>query len=368
MKKYVGIALAALVAFSACTKVERDPMPASKISFVVGDYAHRTKADPAAGHTLFSDVSTTFNSRAFLYGAGVSGVQHFFGTGDGEVVEFDGTNAWAPGAVSGKEYYWPFSSESYINFVCWYDKNGTPSVHADSLDETQMHWLERTIVADDEIMFADEAWRYNNNDNAQFLYEASAGVPVLFHHALAQVGFRARIKSGCDVSTSGMTRWEVSISDVALSNVYNTGTLNLSNTDPDSRTIVPWTVDGGNWTDLDDAASVEIAGTSQVALNASSETVLQAPRTVLPQPVNNNMMLTFNYRISSYRGNSETPFSVEYMSFSGSLKAFTPEIEAWGLGQRIIYTIVIDPSTDTILFDPSLTDWVAGEGGGVTVE
>ena len=191
---------------------------------------------------------------------------------------------------------------------------------------------------------------------------------MLFHHALAQVGFRARIKSGCDVSTSGLTRWEVSISDVALSNVYNTGTLNLSNADPDSRTIVPWTVDGGNWTDLDDAASVEIAGTSQVALNASSETVLQAPRTVLPQPVNNNMMLTFNYRISSYRGNSETPFSVEYMSFSGSLKAFTPEIEAWGLGQRIIYTIVIDPSTDTILFDPSLTDWVAGEGGGVTVE
>ena len=364
MKKFVGIALAALVAFSACTKVEREPMPAGKISFTVGNYAH-TKAAPDTNS--LRTISDNFNSRAFMYGAGVSGVQHFFGTGAGEVIGYDSTeNCWTPGVVSGKEYYWPFSPQSYINFVCWYDKNGSPSVHADSLSETQLHWLNRTIVADDEILVADEAWRFNRNKNARFAYEANAGVPVLFHHALAQISFRAKIKDGCETSTSGNTRWGVSLLNVKLSDVYNTGTLNLTNADPSTaETIVPWS---GGWTDHADSDTLYIAGLTPITLHTSSIDTLLAPSTVLPQSVTNDMMLSFTYRISTYHGNSETPASVEYINFSASLLSLTPYITAWGMGQRIFYTIQIDPSTDTILFNPSLEDWVAGEGGGVTLE
>ena len=366
MKKLACIALAALVAFSACTKVEREPVPAGKISFTVGNYAHKTKADTVR----FSPISTSFNSRAFLHGAGVDGVQHFFGTGTGEVVGYDSeNNSWAPGAVSGNEYFWPFSASSYINFVCWYDKNGRPSVAADSLDEYQMHWLQRDIVADDDILFADEAWRYNNNFNAQFMREAAAGVPVLFHHALAQIRFRAKIKENCDQSASGLTRWGVSIGNLSLSNVYNTGTLDLTNSDPETAsTTRAWTVTGGSWTDLANSATLEMVGTPELALSVNDTTELLALRSVLPQPVSNDMVLTFTYSISTYRGSSETPFSVEYLTFSRSLRALTPSIASWGMGQRIVYTIEIDPTTDTILFDPSLTDWVAGESGGVTVE
>ena len=366
MKKLTGILIAVLVAISACTKVENEPVPASKIAFTVGNYAHRTKADTVR----FSPISTSFNSRAFLHGSGVSGVQHFFGTGTGEVVGYDSaTNSWAPGAISGNEYFWPFSSSSYINFVCWYDKNGAPSVAADSLDEYQMHWLQRTIVPSDTILFADEAWRYNNNFNAQFMREAAAGVPVLFHHALSQIQFRAKIKANCDQSASGLTRWGVSIGNVSLTNVYNTGTLNLANSDPEtSSTTRAWTVTGGSWTDLTNSATLEMLGTPEVALNASTTTDLLALRTILPQPVSASMMLSFTYSISSYRGSSETPFCVEYLSFNRSLLELTPTIESWGMGQRIIYTIEIDPTNDIILFDPSLTDWVAGESGGVTLE
>ena len=365
MKKLTGILIAVLVAFSACTKVERDPMPAGKIAFTVGNYAHRTKADP---DTLgFSTISTSFRSRAFLHAAGVNSVQHFFGEGSGERVAYDSVNnIWAPGADTGFEYYWPLSSDSHINFVCWYDKNGAPDTLA--ISETSLGWSARTIVADDDILYADEAWHYNDNENGRF--EASEGVPVLFHHALAQLGFRARIADGC--AADGDIHWEVGLVNVSLEGVYHTGTLSLVNSEPagTSPATRAWDVVDDTWTSLTDRDSISIVGSTPVILDSLYHLdTLMLARTVLPQTVSNDVVLRLTYQIRTFYGESNAPYSVEHIDFSGRMIDLVPSIDTWEMSHRIMYTLSIDPKTQTILLSPTLSDWnpIAG-GGDITIQ
>ena len=91
MKKYFIIAVAALVASAACTKVETfDNTPGKKISFQVGNYAAQTKASVS-----FKDESESFKTRAFLHAEGVdlnadysvngTSYQEFFGA-SGETI------------------------------------------------------------------------------------------------------------------------------------------------------------------------------------------------------------------------------------------------------------------------------------------
>lgn len=357
MKKLAYIVLAAALVLSACTMVEPEVLPGRKISFTVGTYAVRTKADTVA----LSGVTDNFRSRAFLHAAGVAGTQDFFGTGAGEKVAWDYVSTWAPGAETNYEYFWPMSSESYINFVCWYDNNGAPKLSGSGeVSESNLVWESRTVGSSDIILYADEAWRYNDNDHSKFRVEAADGVPVLFHHALAQLCFKAKIKDGC--ASSGTTSWTIDIDNASLSNVYSTGTLSLSNSDPGSEnTTCEWT---GSWVPEAPAASLALSGVSNLGTTATD---ILALRSILPQAVSNSMILSFRWKLSTYENNDPTPVSVEYIQFSQSLRSLVPSITEWGMGQRITYTLVIDPRADSILIAPTLQNW-AEDSGGIVVE
>ncbi|MBO7398260.1 MAG: hypothetical protein J6V10_04140, partial [Clostridia bacterium] len=153
MKKLAVIAIAALAALSACTKFVTEPRPAEKVTFAVGSYAPATKGNSAFSPDLL------FNTRAFLHGNGIDATQDFFGTGAGAQIYWD-DSFWTPGYTSGRDYFWPFSENSWINFVCWYDKNGAPDTA--NLSETALSWSfdgqtgagHRTLQSDDVILFA----------------------------------------------------------------------------------------------------------------------------------------------------------------------------------------------------------------------
>lgn len=357
MKKLAVIAFVALVALSACTKVEPDVRPAKKVSFAVGNYAVSTKAN-----SNLSDVTTEFQSRAFLHANGAANGTHFFGTGAGETVTYNGTNAWEPV----NEYFWPLSSDSYINFVCWYDKNGTPDTA--NLSETSLSWNNRTIVADDEIMFADAAWRYSDNTANGTQYDGdniTTGVPVLFHHALARVKFVAKIKTGCNTNASGSITWKVYLKNMSVSNVHNQGTLSLTNEDLGTpSTTKEWS---GSWESTDTAAALAIVGNTETEITTTAADVL-AERSILPQSVE-NMTLSLTWTISTYRSGSNTPFSTEDLTFSGNLAEIAPLITDWSMGHKITYTLEFDPSSDSIVFSPAISDWTEDTGNnGVVVE
>ena len=129
MKKRLCIAVVTLlVALWGCTKVDVAPVPAKRVAFAVGSYVPQTKA----AASLNSEGITAFSSKAYLYAEGVSGAQNFFPAA-GETVSY---NASVPEWAPSHDYYWPKGAESYVNFVSWYDKNGTPT----AASETSLVW------------------------------------------------------------------------------------------------------------------------------------------------------------------------------------------------------------------------------------
>jgi len=367
MKKLVYIAFAILLGFSACTKVEQDVQPGRKISFSAGSYAARTKT----GEETRTPFPTTnvFSSRAYLHAHGVNETQDFFGTG--ELISYiSETNTWEPGYTTHREYYWPFSDDSYINFVCWYDSdaNAGPA----TVSETALAWTNRAIAASDEILYADEAWRYNDNANAVYY---RVGVPVLFRQALARLRFEGQILSGKDMTASQLTKWEVLVTEMKVTNVHGEGSLSLTNADPQTAsTCVPWTVTGGGWSATDTASDLVAINTTANPNGVGMSTTvsdLLAERSILPQAID-DMRLVVKWRIKTYHRTSTsadfstTPDSVEYLESTAVLT--TAAVTEWAMGHKIKYTLVFDPSTDIITIIPSVSNWDDADSASVTVQ
>lgn len=355
--RHIAIFLGLAALLAGCVRAEIIDAPERQITFSVGSYEPATKA---VAVTEF----TSFNSRAFLHAEGVEGVQHFFGE-SGETISLQSVgvnNEWEPS----HPYYWPKSSNSYVNFVCWYDKNSAPT----SVSETALAWTNRTIASDDNILWADEAWRYNDNVSPATYGSVSGvseGVPVLFHHALAQLCFKGKIKSGCDTNAAGTLRWSVEITNMSLSDVYYTGSLSMSNSDPaTASTTREWTIADGTWTPSDTASTINMVGsTAQTITTTASD--LFAMQTVLPQEVTSDMVLSLTWTIKTYRGSDTNAFTTESLTFSKSLAEIAPLIPDWEMGHKITYTLEFDPSTDSIVFSPALDNWSEIDAG-VTVE
>ena len=356
MKKFWLIALLALTALAGCVKVETAPSPKDRITFAVGCYAPSTRASSLQD----SDGGiSSFNTKAYLYADGYEAAsQPFFGAAGETILWNAGSSMWAPA----RAYYWPKSSESYINFVSWYDRNGAP----DSVSETSLSWTidgsTRSLATDDNLMFADVAWHYNQNTTnaAQYAGDAvTVGVPTLFHHALAQVRFQAKASQISD----GGTTWTVSFSDFQVSGVYKTGTLSLVNADPASTGTRAW------WSMSEDATPVATTpywstagcavdtlsrrGHTTVITAANTPVDLMAARSIIPQETD-GMTLTCTCNIRT--DYADHTYMVETIPVSVDLAEFSGDTGTWDMNHRITYTITINPVTGKILLDPALNE------------
>lgn len=359
MKKFFIIAAAALVAITACTKIEDiDTAPAKKITFQAASYVPQTKANVS-----IMPEFTSFPCKAFLHAAGyTSQTQNMFGD-DGETIyaytsggarttESTAVAYWAPS----HDYYWPKDATSYVNFVAWYDKNGAPTTST----ETSLVWSNRTIQTSDNILFADEAWHYKQNPSAAYHMDGSVseGVPMLFHHALAQLCIKANVTK----ASEGNTSWDVTLEDISLAGVFNQGTLTLSNTEPSGTTPAtqPWT---GSWATSGTAGSVSMSDVT-TPLTTTAVDVLRM-QNVLPQTVTDNVVLNFKYNIS-YKYNG-TEYAHEKITAALQLNNITNAISAWEMNKKITYTITINPETTVIRIDPAMVDWEPVAGGTATL-
>ena len=87
MKKYFIIAIAALVAGTACSKVETVEAPAKQITFEVANYVPQTR-----NSSLESEGYTVFNTYAWYFPAADANPQAYMSN----VQVVKGTAAWAP--------------------------------------------------------------------------------------------------------------------------------------------------------------------------------------------------------------------------------------------------------------------------------
>ena len=366
MKLFRHIAMIlVLAALAGCARMEVIPVPDREVSFAVGSYNHATRANSA-----LQDIDGgvySFNSKAYLYADGyMDSVQSFFGVdgetisaydASGNAVTASGTTitSWAPS----HPYFWPKSSNSYIDFVSWYDKNGAPA----SVEENEVVWTidgsTRSLAADDKLMIADKAWHYNDNATVHTSVSGvTEGVPTLFHHLLSQV--RVVVKAS-KLSDSGTT-WTVSASDFVLGNVYTTGSLTLSNSEPaELPSTKPWT---GSWTTSGTRSTID--GVSAETTVTTSGVDMLLTRSMIPQPVG-SAYISFSYKVrTQYDADNYIEETVE----TGRLRlsTFTGAGFTWDMNKITTYTVTINPECNEILVDPETSDWTSLSAPALSIE
>ena len=383
MKKYFILAALALVALTACSKIEvSNTVPDKAISFQVANYVAQTKA----GQSAF-DINDTFKTSAWFHPT--SGDAQVFM--DKEVIKWQASRdpkQWA----SDRIYFWP--KTGYVNFYSW---AGSPepavsdgaAKYGDAANDTYI-----TIATDADAMLANGAFRYASSSSNTNLYNIEyesvdvTGVPTLFHHMLSKVTFIVKFDAtGLDAKN----KWDLTINSAAL--IYaNQGALDVNFTDPSSTGVATWPFNAAavNWTMKSNAnttlAVTENLGDSNkqttIGGNLSEGKTLLNEITVLPQDLTSatgsNARLAINYTLKHYynTGDDANPNWTEQIfetvnlydpadpSNPGdalgsiALTQFTTEsVSAWNMNYKYIYTVKIKPNK-TVTFDPAVVDWV----------
>ena len=388
MKKYFIIAVAAVAAMAACSKVEANldnaNAPGQKITFQAANYATATKA----GEVSVLNDFTAFKCKAYLHAEGIdlnadgtvngTSFQNFFGA-DGETISVDNATApteWAPSHT----YYWPKGTKSFVNFIGWYGKDGsgaesTPTITyaydgTASKYKATLVWDYTSVAGNStsNLLYADMAWRFKSNKNpAKYgVSGASEGVPMLFHHALAQINVKAyadgTVLTGAveDANAS----WTIVLENPKITTVYNAGTLTLTNEDPGTAaTEQEWT---GSWAGTGSTGNITASNLNVDKITKETANTLFNATCVVPQTIGADVLLTFNMRITTtYKTNPANP-NVELIPVS--IKLNDMGTTAWALNTKYTYYLKIVPSQSVVLFDPALEDdWSEVEGTEQTI-
>ena len=382
MKKYLILAAAAIVAMAACSKVETVDAPAQKVTFQAVNYTTQTKA----GEVSVLNDFTSFKCKAFLHAEGIdlnadgtvngTSFQNFFGT-DGETITPNNTTnptEWAPSHT----YYWPKGTKSFVNFVGWYGKdgNGDPSdptiTYAydgtASKYKATLVWNYTSVAGNSasNLLYADMAWRFKaNNDPATYgMDSVSEGVPMLFHHALAQINVKVYADGTSLVAGSGSVSdanatWTIAIESPKITPVYNAGTLTLTNEDPGTAaTRQAWT---GSWAGTGSTGDIAASNLNVDKVSKATANTLFNATCVVPQTIGSTVKLTFNMRITTTYKTAPTNPNVELIPAEVTLNAMGTT--AWAQNTKYTYYIKIVPSQNEVLFDPALeADWTEVEG------
>ena len=365
MKNFRNIAvILVLAALAGCAKTEYAPTLKKEITFTVGSYV--PSSTKAASLIDSQDNITSFNTKAYLHAEGIADTQNFFGAAGETITWNSSTSEWAPSHV----YYWPKSSVSYINFVSWYDNAGAPT----AISETALEWSSRTVTGTDNIMFADEAWRYNQNVATYQYNNVVAGVPTLFHHALSRV--KVNLKSTNAYNPEYPTEtYEVTLQEASLEGVFNTGTMKLVNNDPSSTGTNAWrsnasptllwtTVSGSNATPLEFVNTDTTIGTTNTAILAQ--------RSFIPQNLGNGVVLHLTYTVTTKSNGvttseeSDIPATIQLNTIKNTSDL---EITQWLPNRVYTYNIAINPIGQVILLNPVVeSDWTDSASLSTTVE
>ena len=416
MKKLNTILVIAAVAAVGCAKTEVVDTPDVKIGYQVASYSTQTKAGETSFLTELAGLDVTsnqaFKSKAFINADDGNG-GFTFSTFYNESIAWDGTNTiWAPAT---KDYYWPKSPRSNIDFFSWYCYGvDDPNLDYDG-EDASMVWSNKTIPSKADILFANIAFHQKKNNAVEYGKDGvSEGVPTLFHHALAQVKFTAKIKDGCDKKVdshapSKYTFWEVELSNLAIAanKIHANGTLTLTGADPDDSDITPSITSWSSavWTNASSPAYVSTGSawfTTDAATGAAALTTTAAnliPDThmkngyvaVRPQAIGNDVTLGFKMTITTYYGadlasaksagatNTEV---IDVVAYDGTAYDEAPNdiytatgiqlnklgsITAWEMNHKYTYNLIIDPSTNTILYDPAVEAWAAESTGTANI-
>ena len=380
MKKYFLLVVAAVATLASCSKMETiDNTPAKKITFQAANYVpQQTKS----GEVSVLNDFTSFPCLAYLHAEGINleangdvktttSYQDFFGA-TGETISVDDANnptEWAPS----HPYYWPKGTKSFVNFVAWYgvDGNGDPTAptityaydSSISKYKATLVWNYTAVAGNSasNLLYADMAWRFkqNNNPATYGVSGATVGVPMLFHHALAQINVKVyaegtSLTAGSGTVSDANATWTIALENPAITPVYNAGTLTLTNADPGTAaTTQAWT---GSWAGSGSTGDIAASDMNVDKVTKATANTLFNATCVLPQTIGNTVALNFDMRITTTYNSNPTNPNVELIPVTILLNDMGTS--AWAQNTKYTYYIKIVPSQGEVLFDPALeADW-----------
>ena len=377
MKKYIVIALAALVAFAACTKVNPEEKKTDKISFQVATYM--TKAQ---GNNFLLECPKFFTNAWYNP---VSGAAQYY-MQNVEILPDNTANPtqWAPAEA----YYWPKSGK--INFFSYASVNDLAASElnfgANATPEGSTFTITgHKVVSTDNIMIADAVYNASkdnhNADGDDVTDDLTSGndsgfngVPTMFRHLLAQVRFNIGLATANP--TTGSTNYIATVTEAKVVNVVNKGTLALTAGQATGTTLETqeWSPKANGttpgWTAstvATDKEDLALQSTTALTLAAGARTGNNVEflkyTSVLPQNLGDDIVLTIKYNLKTLHGN--TVYLNEDLEVSAKLNTALDEaaaIKNWCMNKRYTYNITIDPVTDIIKFDPAVADWIYATG------
>lgn len=328
MKKIAFIAALAIAALASCSKSVESGIQ-SEVVFQVARHKGVTKASPEDYKDNYQGVP--FGAYAWYKGVSASDNTDFM---KNQKVSFSDP-VWKP---EGTTYYWPKSGS--IDFICYspYTADGVdaplPTITENGISYPAWNVGAHPTV---DIMYADKVTGLTANSKTYF-YD---GVPTLFHHALAKVSFQIKQSYMSVTSDTGdTTSWEITVSDIILSDILTSGSLNLT-LNPDGTWNKPsvWDSTGGTKENVDLLDSdITLDGTNQG---------LVSDLMILPQSLTDGQKVTITVTIKTYRdlndGNgpqlvlTETNIPISALLSGGTLTEI-------GINQNVTYTFNITPS------------------------
>lgn len=388
MKKYLFTILAATLAIAGCAKFNTDVPgnnePDQLINFEAYSYVNSTKADPDEhGHFALEE---DFAVRAYYTGnytwiaaqstgnqgpIALSDAVLYMGSEDGTGVRVSkGTdNVWAPAS----DYYWP--KTGMISFIGWVPATLKPTFS--TTDKSALMTIKDYTVDDDDVMISDisaDKTAENTTSATHFV----PGVPMLFHHLLAKVNFKAKLKS--DIDTDNIKHHAV-LNSISILQIDTKGTFTVDGT---KATLT------GNWTDctnpvnkedlyvnekdLQDIGATYSAIQGELTTTATDLLFKEGDLIVMPQELSDDSVVELEYVIyycnaagkildryivkaTPTAGNADehelTPFPLNtFKKSNGDL------LNEWDINKAYYYTIIVDPNSDQkITFDPAVKDW-----------
>ena len=369
MKKYIILAVAALAAMAACTKVEVAQEAQKEISFEVAN--RLTKA-----------TGSVYNNGAF-------GTYSWFTAGSTAATSSQGVPFMVNETVdkvggvwktSVNTFYWPKTgSIEFISYSPFAGTNGTAGT-VPAITKTSITYTGVT-AGNTDLMYADKA-TCSSNVNAVTDSDTSdsgySGVPTVFRHALAKLSFRikANFLTYTDATTNTTTTWEVKVTHAKISGFKTTGdcalALNADKKSWDKPVTTVGTTDYNVWTNLSGASSEQelVDATTYpfgVTLTTTPQDLNPATGFVMPQVLTagaQQLKLTVHIKTTLSNGNViEEDFepTIDIKDIS--------TLKAWQMNENIVYTINIKPTASAdpsnpdnpndvvITFDPAVADW-----------
>lgn len=352
MKKYLIIAVAALVAMCACTKNEAVEGPQHEITFSVAKYLGQTKADPADYADNYADVP--FGTYAWFYGDEDGAEAQAFM--EDETVSLS-AGEWKPSLT----YYWPKSGS--IDFISYSPKAISDYV---TVDEETIKIADYVVAdkTDVDVMYADKAIGCTENVKTYF-YE---GVPTLFRHALAKININVKTSYDEKVMVEGEdeTSWDITVKKLDIQNYYNTGSVELA-LDEENAWELP---EGAVWTN--DGKPVD----EQAFVLPEDATISTEPKAfvedyfVLPQDLDAEQTLEIIVDIVTTLPNGLTITETD-VQLTASMS--TEDFTAWQMNKDITYDLIITPAAGpsdepvVILFDPAVKEWEASDPASIEI-